>query len=148
MNQSARAWIWASLVVQCSGYLVDIVWHGLLSPGVEPTTVGEMGRHLATVHLPLYLGATSVLVSTGTAFLRERRRGAPNRALSIAVAGAVLSAGAEAWHAASHLRLDTHTAPIAGILSVVGFLVVVLAISLSGRRRQRAAGARDDRRAA
>ena len=87
-------------------------------------------------------------MSTCTAFLRERRRAATNRALSIAAAGAVLSAGAEAWHAASHLRLDTHTAPLAGILSVVGFLVVVVAMSLSGRRRRNTAEAGDDRRAA
>jgi hypothetical protein len=127
-TQSTRAWIWASLALQFAGYVVDVIWHGLLQPGVEPTTVEEMARHLGTVHLPLYIGAVSVLVSTARAFLRSH-----GPAVSIAFAGTVLSAGAEAWHAYSHLRLDTHTAPFAGILSVIGFLVAVVAMSLSGR---------------
>jgi len=62
-DRSARTWIWASLILQFFGYVFDAVWHGLLSPGVEPTTVGEMVRHLGTVHLPLYIGAASVLVA-------------------------------------------------------------------------------------
>jgi hypothetical protein len=147
-EQSSRAWIWASLVLQFVGYVFDVVWHGLLRPGVEPATVGEMAHHLGTVHLPLYLGAVSVLVSTSAALLRRRGRSSPGVSPSIACAGAVLSAGAEAWHAYSHLRLDTHTAPVAGILSVIGFLVVVIAMSLSGRARRRAAESADDRRAA
>jgi hypothetical protein len=110
-DQSTRNWVWASLIVQFVGYVFDAVWHGLLNPGVEPTTVGEMARHLGTVHLPLYIGAASVLVATSGALLRQRRRSETDIALSIAVAGAVLSAAAEAWHAYSHLRLDTHSAP-------------------------------------
>ena len=144
----ARTWIWASVVLQFLGYVFDIVWHGLLSKGVEPTTVAEMVRHLSTVHLPLYIGAASVLASTSAAFLRQRRRSAPGIALSIAVAGALLSVTGEAWHAASHLRLDTHSAPVAGILSAVGFLVVVIAMASHGRRRRRAAETTDTRRAA
>ena len=143
-TQSIRAWIRASLALQFVGYVVDVIWHGLLQPGVEPTTVGEMARHLGTVHLPLYIGAVSVLVSTARAF--PRRHGP---AVSIAFAGAGLSAGAEAWHAYSHLRLDTHTAPVAGILSVIGFLVAVVAMSLSGRApRRRARDRTSDRSAA
>ena len=134
-NQSIRAWIRASLALQFVGYVVDVIWHGLLQPGVEPATAGEMARHLGTVHLPLYIGAVSVLVSTARAFLRQRGRSSP--AVSIAFAGAVLSAGAEAWHAYSHLRLDTHSAPVAGMLSVIGFLVVVIAMSVSGFQRRR-----------
>src|SRR5437879_130401 len=75
-DRSARTWIWASLILQFFGYVFDAVWHGLLSPGVEPTTVGEMVRHLGTVHLPLYIGAASVLVSTSRALLRQARRSA------------------------------------------------------------------------
>jgi len=62
----------------------------------------------------------------------------------------VVSAGAEGWHAASHLRLDTHHAPVAGVLSFVGFLVVVVAMSLSSwaERRRAAAATSDDRRVA
>lgn len=133
-EQSARTWVWASLILQALGYGFDAVWHGLLYPGVEPTTTGDMVGHLGTVHLPLYIGAASVLVSTSRALLDQRRRSAPGRMLPIAVAGAVLSAGAEAWHAFSHLRLDTHSAPIAGILSAIGFLVVVIAMWLSRRK--------------
>lgn len=131
---SARTWVWASLALQLVGYLFDFAWHGLLAPGADPTTVGEMARHLATVHLPLYIGALCVLVTTGFAWARHRGRPGAGIALPIAVAGALLSAGAEAWHAASHLRLDTHTAPVAGTLSAVGFLIVVIAMALSGRR--------------
>ena len=143
-TQSIRAWIRTSLALQFVGYVIDVIWHGLLQPGVEPTTAGEMARHLGTVHLPLYIGAVSVLVSTARAFLRRH-----GPTVSIAFAGAVLSAGAEAWHASSHLRLDTHSAPVAGILSVIGFLVAVVAMSLSGwARRRRARDRTSDRRAA
>jgi len=59
-----------------------------------------------------------------------------------------ISAAAEAWHAFSHLQMDTHAAPIAGSLSFVGFLVVVVAMWLDGRRRHRANDTLDQRRAA
>jgi hypothetical protein len=145
-GRSARTWVWASLLLQGVGYLYDAVWHGLLNPGLEPTTREAMARHLATVHLPLYIGAASVLLSTLTLLVREVRRSAAGIALPIAFAGSVLSAAAEAWHASSHLRLDTHSAPVAGILSLTGFLVVVIAMSLSGRRRQRRAADTSERR--
>jgi hypothetical protein len=148
-DQSVRTWVWASLILQSLGYVCDAVWHGLLNPGVEPQTVGEMARHLSTVHLPLYIGAASVLVSTFTALVRSIGRSPTGSALPVACAGSVLSAGAEAWHAYSHLRLDTHSAPVAGTLSFVGFLVVVMAMSLSSRRRRRRAAEKtDERRAA
>src|SRR6266567_2749042 len=137
-DRSARTWIWMSLILQFFGYVFDAIWHGLLSPGVEPTTAGEMVRHLGTVHLPLYIGAASVLVSTSRALVRQARRSASGIAMTVAFAGAVLSAAAEAWHAYSHLRLDTHSAPIAGALSVIGFFVVVIAMAVSsGRWRRR-----------
>jgi hypothetical protein len=140
----ARKWIWASLILQFLGYILDATWHGLLNPGVEPQTAGEMARHLSTVHLPLYIGAASVLVATSRALLRQVKRSATGIALPIAFAGAALSAAAEAWHAYSHLRLDTHSAPVAGTLSFIGFVVVVIAMLLSGRiRRRRAAETTD-----
>jgi hypothetical protein len=126
-------------MLQALGYGFDALWHGVLYPGVEPTTKGDMVRHLATVHLPLYIGAASVLVSTSRALLRQSRRSATGIARPIAVAGAMLSTAAEAWHASSHLRLDTHSAPLAGLLSVIGFFVVVLAMALSRGGRRRAA---------
>lgn len=139
-NASARTWIWISLILQFLGYILDAVWHGLLRPGVEPATVAEMVGHLGTVHLPLYIGTASVAVSASRALLSEIRQSRPGIALPIAVGGAVVSAGAEAWHAYSHLRLDTHSAPVAGALSVVGFLAVLVAMSLSaGARRRRVA---------
>ena len=52
--------------------------------------MGEMVRHLGTVHLPLYIGAASVLVSTSRALLRQARRSAIGNAMTVAFAGAVL----------------------------------------------------------
>jgi hypothetical protein len=148
-DQSARTWIWTAILLQFLGYVFDAAWHGFLSPGVEPRTVDEMIRHLTTVHLPLYVGAASVLVATGMVLVRGIRGSGGGTAPRVAFAGALLSTGAEAWHAASHLELDTHTAPVAGILSVVGFAVVVAAMTLDGRtRRRRVSDARGQRRAA
>ena len=134
-QRRARRLIWMAIGLQFLGYVFDAAWHGLIAPGAEPTTVHDMLRHLVTVHLPLYVGALAVLVSTGAAAFSSAARSTGGLALRVAFGGAALSAGAEAWHALSHLQLDTHTAPVAGILSVVGFAIVVLATALSGRRR-------------
>ena len=149
-DQSARRWIWASLALQALGYGYDILWHAFLNPGVEPSTVAEMTRHLGTVHLPLYVGAACVLAATSVALQHRTRHAPAGRALPIALAGAGLSAFAEAWHAVSHLGLDTHHAPVFGILSAAGSLTVVGAMVLSRERaRSGAAGAgRTKRRAA
>jgi hypothetical protein len=96
-------WIGAALALQLIGYVFDVVWHAMLRPGAEPATFGEMARHLASVHLPLYIGAAMVLVSTVVELLRRRRRRPVGNALPIAVTGAVISCGAEGWHALSHL---------------------------------------------
>ena len=129
--ERARTWVAGSLVLQFLGYVYDALWHGVLHPGNEPTTRAEMVRHLSTVHLPLYMGAACVLISTGLALIGQIRRSATGVALPIAFAGAVLSAASEAWHASSHLELETHNAPTAGVLSVIGFLVVVVTMSLA-----------------
>ena len=139
-------WIWSAVLLQALGYVIDAVWHGVLHPGVEPRTVGGMARHLVTVHLPLYIGAILVLITTLTAVARRGRNS--GIALLVAAAGAVVSTGAEAFHAISHVRLDTHAAPVAGTVSVLGFLVVVVALTVSGRRGRRSADVRRDRRAA
>ena len=148
--QAARSWISVMLTVQFVGYLFDAIWHGLLRPGAEPQTFDEMVRHLATVHLPLYVGAVGVLVTTGMALSQRRMKPADaSRALPIAFGGALLSTAAEAWHAYSHLQMDTHTGPIAGSLSFVGFLVAATAIWLARRpRRPRTQGTVNGRRAA
>ena len=131
--QSPRSWIKIALTVQFLGYVFDAIWHGLIQPGVEPETFADMTRHLATVHLPLYVGALGVLVTTGMALLQAGR--ARGGGLAIAFGGAVVSTAAEAWHAYSHLQMDTHTGPIAGSLSFVGFLVAAIATWLELRRR-------------
>ena len=84
-DRGARTWIWASLILQFLGYVLDVIWHGLLNPGVEPQTASEMARHLSTVHLPLYVGAASVLVSTSRALLHVRHRIPRGRDRDIAV---------------------------------------------------------------
>ena len=137
------------LVVQCAGYVFDALWHGLLQRGVEPQTFPDMLRHLATVHLPLYVGAFGVLVTTGLALARHRMRPAQSgRSLAIAFGGAVLSATGEGWHAVAHLQMDTGAAPLAGTLSFVGFLIVVAAMGYETRQRRRRAQVASHRRAA
>jgi hypothetical protein len=143
--RSDRLWIWAALALQFLGYVIDVVWHGLVHPGAEPTTVREMARHLLTVHAPLYLGAACVLLAVLRAVVHRARHPAmsatPHAAtvgpLAVALTGALLSAGSEAWHAYAHLHLNTHDAPIAGVLSVVGYLVAVGATIVGGRRARR-----------
>src|SRR2546426_8711178 len=120
--RTARGWIWAALAVQALGLAFDGVWHGLRRPGVEPTTFAEMIVHLGTVHLPLYLGVLSVVITSGWAFV-ERRSGS-----AVAFAGALLSTAAEAWHASIHLRLSTRGSPIAEGVAMIGFIVVVIAL--------------------
>jgi hypothetical protein len=67
----------------------------------------------------------------------------------VALVGAVLSVLSEAWHAYSHLHLDAHAAPIAGISSVVGFVIVVVATRLAGwSERRRGPDSLTNRRAA
>jgi hypothetical protein len=147
-TQSTRSWIWTAIVVQFMGFVFDALWHGLLRPGMEPQTFNEMVRHLVTVHLPLYVGALGLLVTTGRAMFQRVRPSEVGPALPIAFGGALLSTAAEAWHAYSHLQMDTHTGPIAGSLSFVGFLVAVTAVSLWGRQRRRRVQATINRRRA
>jgi lipopolysaccharide export LptBFGC system permease protein LptF len=142
-----RTWVWISLLVQGLGYAFDALWHGTLRPGAEPATYEAMLRHLLRVHLPLYVGAASLLIATAT--LLTRRRHGARVAARVAFAGAVLSVGAEVWHAASHLQLDTHAGPVAGTLSFVGFVIALGAMVFSRRRRRRdAVDASRDRHAA
>jgi hypothetical protein len=135
----AREWVWLCLALQLLGYVIDVLWHGWLRAGVEPATVGEMARHLATVHLVLYVGAIAVVVSLAMLVVRERSTSSAGIALPIALGAAVLSASGEAWHAYSHLQMDTSHAPIAGSLSFLGFLTAVVAMSQSSGRRDAAA---------
>src|SRR3989442_5934945 len=111
--RTARAGIWAALALQLAGLAFDGVWHGLLSPGVEPATFAEMLVHLGTVHAPLYLGVLSVLITTGWALVEHRSGSA------VALAGAPLSTAAQASAASLHLGLSTGGGPIpAGLAGV------------------------------
>jgi hypothetical protein len=50
-DRSLSKWIWASIILQAVGYAIDVVWHGLLNPGVEPATVRDMARRQSSPNL-------------------------------------------------------------------------------------------------
>jgi hypothetical protein len=147
-SRSTRKWIWLAVLVQVAGLAFDAVWHGLIEPGFEAVTFAEMARHLATVHLPIYIGAVSVLVSIVWALVADARRSAVGVALPVAGAGSMLAVAGEAWHAYTHLQLSTHGGPIAAGTSFLGLLVVVGALWLERRRGPAAEDAEERRRAA
>lgn len=132
-------WIWAALAVQLGGLTFDAVWHGLLNPDFEATTVDEMVHHLTTVHLPLYVGVLSVLMTTAWGLVDQVRRSKIGVALPVALAGALVSTAGEIWHAYTHLQLSTHGGAIAGVTSSFGFIVVVTALWLAGRHDRQGA---------
>ena len=141
--RTARRWIWAALAVQAAGLAFDGVWHGLVHPGFEPATRREMLVHLLTVHLPLYVGVVSVLVTTAWAFAEQARRSRVGWAWRVAAAGALLSTVGEAWHASIHLRLSPHGGPVAESVAALGFVIVAPAVWRAGREEDRGdAGAR------
>ena len=128
-----RTWIWAALALQLFGLVFDAIWHGLLNPDFEAVTIGEMVAHLSTVHLPIYIGVLSVLVTTAWALVEQMRRSKIGVALPIAFAGSLVSTAGEVWHAYTHLQLSTHSGAIAGITAIFGFIVVVTALWLEER---------------
>jgi hypothetical protein len=145
--RTLRKLIWVSLGIQFAGLVFDYTWHGWHSD-FEPVTVREMAIHLSTVHLPLYVGVLSVLVTTAWALVGHIRQSQIGIGLPIAFAGALIAAAGEGWHAYTHLQLSTHSGPIAGTTAFVGFIVVVTALWLAGRQeRRRAADDIDHRRA-
>jgi hypothetical protein len=143
-----RTWIRVAVAIQILGTLFDFGWHAL-NRDFEAKTVGEMVAHLSTVHLPIYIGVVSVLLTTAWALLEQMRQSRTGVALPVAFAGALVSTAGEAWHAYSHLQLTTHSGPIAAATAGFGLLVVITALWLDGRReRRRAAGEFDGRRTA
>jgi hypothetical protein len=72
--RTGRALIGAAPALQLTGVAFDGLRDGLLRPGVEPTTLAETPLHLSTVHVSLYLGALSVLITTRSALVERRRR--------------------------------------------------------------------------
>src|SRR5262252_8687192 len=125
-RKKARTLIWTALGVQLAGLLIDIVWHAVHSD-FEPTTVEQMLVHLGTIHIPIYVGVVCVLLATSWALIDQARRPPIGAAFPVAFVGALISTIGETWHAYMHLKLDTHGAPIAGIVAFAGFLIVVVA---------------------
>ena len=128
--------IWAALAVQFAGLIVDIVWHALHSD-FEARTVEQMAVHLGTIHIPIYVGVLCVLLATAWALIDQARRPPIGAAFPVAFLGALISAAGELWHAYLHLHLDTHGGPFAAVISFAGFLIVVAAMWISGRRDRR-----------
>jgi len=132
-------WIWISVIVQIVGLAFDALWHGVLRPGIDPRTTGEMIVHLATVHLVLYAGVIGLLASTAWAFFERGPRAIGGAARLVAFAGAALQTVGEAWHAGSHLRL--HANPLPELFGFGGLIVAVAATLVARRaesRRERA----------
>ena len=73
-RSSPRTWVWAALVLQLFGLALDAVWHGLINPNFEAVTAEQMVAHLSTVHLPIYIGVLSVLISTTWALVDQMRQ--------------------------------------------------------------------------
>jgi hypothetical protein len=137
-RRTPRTFIWVALGIQFAGLLFDYAWHGL-NPDFKAVTVREMSTHLSTVHLPIYIGVLSVLVTTTWALIGQMRQSQSGIALPVACVGALVAAAGEAWHAYTHLQLSTHSGPIAGTTAFVGFIVVVTALWLAGRHERRRA---------
>jgi len=123
-QQRGWSWIRAAIIVEIVGLAIDALWHGVLSPEVEPGTHAEMVRHLLTVHLVLYVGVVLLVVSTAWALVERARRSGIGAALPGALAGAAVQLGGEVWHAYSHLQLRPNPVP-----ELVGFVGLALAIA-------------------
>ena len=135
MGRRARAYIWAALTVEIIGLAIDALWHGVLAEEVEPQTWVEMVRHLATVHLVLYVGVGALFLATAWALVDQVRHARAGAAPSIALAGATMQVIGEIWHAASHLHLQPNPTPeLAGF---VGLALVIVATAAEGRRARR-----------
>jgi hypothetical protein len=130
-QQRGRSWIWAAIIVEIIGLAIDAVWHGVLSPEVEPRTHGEMVRHLLAVHLVLYVGVVLLVVSTAWVLVERARRSGTGVALPVALAGAAVQLGGEVWHAYSHLQLRPN--PVPELVGFVGLAVVIAATAASAR---------------
>jgi hypothetical protein len=136
------SWVWTFVGVQAAGVVVDAIWHGWLHPEFEPQSVAETVRHLATVHLLLYLGVLGLCGVTAAAVFGPLRRNGAGLAPPIAFTGALLQLGGEIWHASVHLQLRPSPVP-----ELIGFgglaLVIGATVAAShGARRGTADAAR------
>lgn len=137
-QQTWRSWIWTFVIVQGLGLTIDAVWHGLLHPDFEPPTYRDMVWHLATVHLPLYLGVVGLFGSVAWAVSDRGRRSTGGLPLLVAFVGAAVQLAGEMWHAYSHLQF--RPTPVPELIGVIGFAVVIGATVVFGRAA-RGAGA-------
>ncbi len=128
-NAKPRMWIWTFVVVELVGLSVDAFWHFLLEPEFEGESVREMARHLATVHLLLYLGVLGLLASTTWALIGRARQSGVGLALPVMVGGAAIQTAGEVWHAYSHLHLRPNPAP--EVIGFLGLAAVIAALLLS-----------------
>jgi hypothetical protein len=144
MNVTPRTWrssIWTVVIVQVIGLTIDAVWHGLLHPDFEAQTYGDMVWHLATVHLPLYLGVVGLFGVVAWAVFDRARRSTNGLPLLVAFAGSAVQLVGEIWHAYSHLQL--RPTPVPELIGFIGLAVVIGATVVAGRV---ARGARADAR--
>jgi hypothetical protein len=139
MGRRVRTYVWAAVTVEIMGLAIDALWHGVLAAEVEPQTRVEMVRHLASVHLVLYVGVAALFLTTAWALVDQVRLGGPGVAsitlAGIAFAGATMQGIGEIWHAASHLHLQPNPTPeLAGF---VGLALAIVATTVAGRRARR-----------
>jgi hypothetical protein len=148
-RNNPRAWVWFFVIVEVVGLAVDALWHGVLHGEFEAGTLSEMARHLATVHLPLYIGVLGLLGATTWAFVARVRRSKVGVALPLAMTGAVVQTVGEAWHAYSHLAL--RPTPLPELFGFVGLLMVIACMLGSrrgeGERRAKTGSPNRERRA-
>jgi hypothetical protein len=135
MRLTPRTAIWMSVTLQAIGFAIDAVWHGVVARGVELDTRGEMVRHLATVHLLLYLGVLALLASVAWALVSQARRSTVGLALPVALAGSTVQAGGELWHAYSHLEL--HPSPTPELIGFAGLVIAIIALVVWRRSSRR-----------
>jgi hypothetical protein len=129
-------------LVQLCGFVIDALWHGVLNTDFEATSAREMATHLATVHLPLYVGVVGFFATIARTLFHEIARGTAGTTLWIAMGGATAQLVGEAWHAWTHLRLSPE-AVVPGMLSFIGFVVALVALGIDWRRRRGTSGAVD-----
>jgi hypothetical protein len=109
------------------------LWHGLLNPGFEATSLGEMAVHLLTVHLPLYVGVVGLFAAIMAALVRDRH----GTGLWVALGGSAIQVVGEGWHAWTHPALAPDPV-VPAMLGLGGFAAAIIALGLEWHRRHRA----------
>ena len=131
MWQRATRGVYLSIAVQVAGFVIDALWHGVLSHDAEPATTADMAIHLATIHLVFYVGVLGLFASVVRALIDHGMPHPGGGALTVAFVGAVVQVAGETWHAVSHLRLRGTPTPE---FVAYGGLVVAVAAFFFARR--------------